>query len=135
MTEMDPRLRAALQNADRETAGAVSSLRSMAASIRKEHEQFKREAEKRREQRDRDARTGELGRDVQRLQERVDRRETTWGDVLEGRDTHPSATVARQNVQRGVDALAVQVQADPDFVEEQQALRVQQERTRAEREG
>jgi hypothetical protein len=31
--------------------------------------------------------------------------------------------------------LAVQVQADPDFVEEQQALRVQQERTRAEREG
>ena len=135
MPEQDPRLRAALQNADRETADAVSSLRSMAASIRKDHEQFKRDRDRRRGERAREAREGELGRDMQRLQMRVDRGETTWEDVLEGRDDHPSAIVARDNVRHNIADLATQLQTDPEFTEEQVALRALEDQVRAEREG
>ena len=100
MPEQDPRLRAALENSRRETADAVSSLRSMAASIRQEHEKFKQERDKRQEERVKAARDGELGRDAQRLQQRIDLRQTTWEDVLAGRDTHPSAARARHNLER-----------------------------------
>ncbi len=133
MPDQDPRLRAALANADRETADAVSSLRSMTASIRKEHEQFKKERDPRRAERAREAREGELGRDMQRLQQRVDQHDTTWEDVLEGRDEHPSAAVARDNARRNIADLAQQLQADPEFVEEQDELRRHEEQARAER--
>jgi hypothetical protein len=133
MPDQDPRLRAALANADRETADAVSSLRSMTASIRKEHEQFKKERDQRRAERAREAREGELGRDMQRLQQRVDQNETTWEDVLEGRDEHPSAAVARHNARRNIADLAQQLQADPEFVEEQDELRRHEEQAHAER--
>ncbi|CAN5503597.1 hypothetical protein BH10ACT10_BH10ACT10_24060 [soil metagenome] len=134
MPEQDPRLRAALADADRETAAAVSSLRAMTASIKKDHEAFKKERDKRREERAKEAREGELGRETQRIQGRVDRNQTTWEDVLEGRDTDPSAVVARENARRNVADLAARLQADPEFVEEQEKLRLEEERVRAERE-
>jgi predicted PP-loop superfamily ATPase len=129
----DPRLRAALENADRETADAVSSLRAMTASIKREHEQFKKERDKRREERAKEAREGTLGRDMQRLQTRVDRRETTWEDVVEGRDNDPSAVIARDHARRNIEELATRLQADPEFVEEQDEVRRADERARAER--
>lgn len=129
----DPRLRAALENADRETADAVSSLRAMTASIKREHEQFKKERDKRREERAKQAREGTLGRDMQRLQTRVDRRETTWEDVVEGRDNDPSALVARDHARRNLEELASRLQADPEFVQERDELRRADERARAER--
>lgn len=129
----DPRLRAALENANRETADAVSSLRAMTASIKREHEQFKKERDKRREERAKQAREGTLGRDMQRLQTRVDRRETTWEDVVEGRDHDPSAVVARDHARRNLEELASRLQADPEFVQERDELRRADERARAER--
>lgn len=129
----DPRLRAALENANRETADAVSSLRAMTASIKREHEQFKKERDKRREERAKQAREGTLGRDMQRLQTRVDRHETTWEDVVEGRDNDPSALVARDHARRNLEELASRLQADPEFVQERDELRRADERTRAER--
>lgn len=129
----DPRLRAALENANRETADAVSSLRAMTASIKREHEQFKKERDKRREERAKQAREGTLGRDMQRLQTRVDRRETTWEDVVEGRDNDPSALVARDHARRNLEELASRLQADPEFVQERDELRRADERARAER--
>lgn len=129
----DPRLRAALENANRETADAVSSLRAMTASIKREHEQFKKERDKRREERAKQAREGTLGRDMQRLQTRVDRHETTWEDVVEGRDNDPSALVARDHARRNLEELASRLQADPEFVQERDELRRADERARAER--
>ena len=134
MPDQDPRLRAALANADRETADAVSSLRAMTASIKKDHEAFKKERDKRREERAKEAREGELGREMQRLQARVDRNQTTWEDVVEGRDNDPSAVVARENARRNIADLSRQLQADPEYVEETEELRLAEERTRAERE-
>jgi hypothetical protein len=132
--DQDPRLRAALANADRETADAVSSLRAMTAAIKKDHEAFKKERDKRREERTKEAREGELGREMQRLQARVDRNQTTWEDVVEGRDNDPSAVVARENARRNIADLSRQLQADPEYVEETEELRLAEERTRAERE-
>ena len=129
----DPRLRAALENADRETADAVSSLRAMTASIKREHEQFKKERDKRRAERAKEAREGTLGREMQRLQMRVDRNETTWEAVVEGRDNDASAVIARDHMRRNIEDLATQLEADPGFVEEQDALRRADEQARAER--
>lgn len=129
----DPRLRAALENADRETADAVSSLRAMTASIKREHEQFKKERDKRRAERAKEAREGTLGREMQRLQMRVDRNETTWEAVVEGRDNDASAVIARDHMRRNIEDLATQLEADPEFVEEQDALRRADEQARAER--
>lgn len=132
MPEQDPRLRAALENSRRETADAVSSLRSMAASIRQEHEKFKQERDKRQEDRTKAARDGELGPDAQRLQQRIDLRQTTWEDVLAGRDTHPSAARARHNLERNLPVMAAEAQQDPDVVEEDLEARAAQARLRQE---
>ena len=118
MAEQDPRLRAALADAQKETADAVSALRSMTASIRKEHEEFKKERDKRAKDREKAAREGELGPDMQRLQQRVDLNQTSWDDVLQGRDDHPSAARARAHVRDGLRAVGEEVKRDPDFIEE-----------------
>ncbi len=65
---------------------------------------------------------------------RVDRNQTTWEDVVEGRDNDPSAVVARENARRNIADLSRQLQADPEYVEETEELRLAEERTRAERE-
>lgn len=135
MAEQDPRLRAALENARREKNDAVSGLRTLAASIRKEHETFKRERDGRRDQRAKAAREGELGPDLQRLQMRIDRNETSWDDVIAGRDNHPSAVVARQNIRTKLEEIAEEVQQDPEFVEEQLELQRKEARMRADREN
>ncbi len=132
MPQTDPRLRAALEDARRETSQAVSSLRDMAASIRKEHEQFRSDRDKRAERRAKAARAGELGPDMARLQQDVDLRRTTWADVLEGRDTSASAHAARANITRSVEEMAVTVRRDPDFVREDLETRRRSEALQAE---
>jgi len=131
----DPRLRAALESSRRETADAVSSLRAMAASIRQEHEKFKQERDKRQEERAKEARDGELGPEAQRLQQRIDLRQTTWEAVLSGADQHPTAAHAREHLQRNLAAMAQRIQADPDFVEDDLAARAAQARVREEIDG
>ena len=135
MAETDPRLRAALANARRETSEAVSSLQTMATELRKEHRQFEKERAGREEARARQAREGELGPEMQRLQQRVDLRQTTWDDVLEGRDDHPSAVAARVNVQRHLREAGEAARLDPEFVEADLETRAAQERVRTELEG
>jgi hypothetical protein len=132
MPEQDPRLRAALENSRRETADAVASLRAMASSIRQEHEKYKRERDKRQEERVKAARQGELGAEAQRLQQRIDLRQTTWEDVLAGRDNHPSAVHARRDMQRNLSAIADRVREDPQLVEADLEARAAQLRLREE---
>jgi hypothetical protein len=133
--EQDPRLRAALADADRATADAVASLRKMTESIKKDHAAFRRERDRRRDERAQAAREGELGREVQRLQMRVDRHQTTWEDVVEGRDTDPAAAVVRADAHRHLADLARSLHADPEHLAREQELRRAAEETRAEREA
>jgi len=51
-----------------------------------------------REQEEKEARTGALGPDRRELQRRLDREETSWADVMTGRDEHPSAQAYREQV-------------------------------------
>ncbi|MFQ6172767.1 hypothetical protein ACK8HX_14245 [Oryzobacter sp. R7] len=76
------------------------------------------ESENSREEYDRAARSGELGPERQELQRRLDRGETTWRDVVSGRDSHPSAVAVRAEVtgtlRETVDRLE---REDPEFRE------------------
>lgn len=51
-----------------------------------------------REQEEKEARAGALGPDRRELQRRLDRDETTWADVMTGRDEHPSALAYRDQI-------------------------------------
>ena len=128
----DPRLRAAREEARRTAAEAVQSLQAMAAGLRKQHERFRADRDQRDASRARAAREGELGPEVQRIQQRIDLGQTTWDDVLQGRDDHSSAVAARQNVQRHLREVGEQLRHDPDFQEKDQAAREQQQRLRDE---
>lgn len=124
----DPRLAEALARSREQSAAAVSSLRSMAAGIRREHEEFRRDRGRRSGERAAQARSGELGPEMQELQQRIDRGSTTWDDVLSGRDTHPSAVAARTNMARNLTDIGEQVREDPEVAEADEAAREAQAR-------
>ncbi|WP_300399666.1 hypothetical protein [Nocardioides sp.] len=128
----DPRLAAAAAQAREQSAAAVSSLRAMTAEIRREQSAFRREREQRSSDRAEQARNGELGPEMQQVQRRVDAGATTWDDVLQGRDDHPSAGRVRENVQRNLTTLGEQLRADPEFVEADEAAQETEERIRRE---
>lgn len=113
----DPRLRAALESVDREATEAITSLRSMADSLRREQAAFRARARDRDQARTRAARAGELGPEMQHVQERVDRNLTTWSDVVEGRDEHPTAARVRDTMRRRVAVLGREVRSDPEVAE------------------
>ena len=110
----------------------MSSLRAMTAEIRREQSAFRREREQRSSDRAEQARNGELGPEMQQVQRRVDAGATTWDDVLQGRDDHPSAGRVRENVQRNLTTLGEQLRADPEFVEADEAAKETEERIRRE---
>lgn len=128
----DPRLAAAAAAARQESAAAVSSLRAMAASIRREQAAFRRERDQRSADRAEQARAGTLGPDVQQVQRRVDAGATTWDDVFQGRDDHPSATGVRADVERNLTSLGERLRDDPEFVEVDEAARETDRRIRRE---
>ena len=135
MPDQDPRLRAALANADRETADAVSSLRSMTASIREEHEQFKKERDKRREERGQGGPGGRAGpRHAAPAAARRPQPDHLGGRPRGPRQATRARPVARDNARRNIADLAAQPQADPEYVEETEELRRGAGATRAERE-
>ncbi|PRY63178.1 hypothetical protein BCF74_1029 [Knoellia remsis] len=71
-----------------------------------------------REQEEKEARTGALGRERQELQRRLDRNETTWAEVMSGRDEHPSAVAYRGQVGDGLRAIVEEETAkDPELRE------------------
>lgn len=126
----DPRLAAAAAQARQETRAAVSSLRAMTAQIRREQAAFRRERDRRSTDRAEQARSGELGPEIQTVQRRVDAGQTTWDDVFQGRDDHPSADRVRRNVERNLDQVAEGLREDPEFVQADAAARATEEQVR-----
>ena len=64
------------------------------------------------------------------MQERIDRGETTWEEVRDGTDQHPSSIRVRQLMTGNLDRLAEMVQQDPDVAEEQRRSDAQDEEIR-----
>jgi hypothetical protein len=128
MVRRDPRLDAALAASRAERDSALSSIRSMTASIKRDHAAFKEAKRGRDEERARQARSGELGPRMQELQRRIDAGETSWDDVVSGRDPHPSAEATREDMRRNLDDLSEVLAQDPEVAEQAAETRALQER-------
>lgn len=105
----------------------VARLRAESEAIRTSAEQMRDSARRRlaqsREERDRalaelarTARDGELGAPTQRLAQRVAADETSWLDVLHGRDQSGEASVVRDSAGASIASLVDELAAhDPDL--------------------
>lgn len=96
---------------------AMSELSAMRASMERERDALKKEHKERQKEYAERARNGEMGRDIQQLQSRIDKGQTTWAKVTSGEDTHPSAEAARRNIDQNLEAIAEKVREDPQFTE------------------
>lgn len=105
------------QEADiEEVLAAVAAAQVLAERARAELDREAADATADREEEEKDARTGALGPSRQELQKRLDRDETTWRDVLTGRDTHRTAEAYREEIGRVVGQVVEQESAaDPEF--------------------
>lgn len=122
MDRNDPQLRAAVRRSNEAKNSAVADIRALTASIKRSHAQFKTEAAGRRTEREEANRRGDNGPDVQRVQQRVDRGETTWEAVRNGADDHPSSIRVRQMITANLDQLAEVMARDPETIEQQREL-------------
>ncbi len=95
----------------RELLGELSDLgRGYAEELRGFREEMAAKDEERAEQ----ARDGVLGSDWQRIQQRIDRGETSLEAVIRGEDTSVEATELRRTASENSDALAAMQEAEPD---------------------
>lgn len=124
MDRNDPQLRAAVRRSNEAKKAAVADIRALTASIKRSHAQFRTEAAGRRSEREEANRRGDNGPDVQRVQQRVDRGETTWEAVRDGSDDHPSSIRVRQMITANLDQLAETMARDPELAEQQRELDV-----------
>ena len=122
MDRNDPQLRAAVRRSNEAKNAAVADIRALTASIKRSHAQFKTEAASRGAEREEANRRGDNGPDVQRVQQRVDRGETTWEAVRDGSDDHPSSIRVRQMITANLDQLAETMARDPELAEQQREL-------------
>jgi hypothetical protein len=122
MDRNDPQLREAVRRSNEAKNAAVADIRALTASIKRSHAQFRAEAAGRRSEREEANRRGDNGPDVQRVQQRVDRGETTWEAVRDDSDDHPSSIRVRQMITANLDQLAETMARDPELAEQQREL-------------
>lgn len=122
MDRNDPQLRAAVRRSNEAKNAAVADIRALTASIKRSHAQFKADHAGRRSEREEANRRGDNGPDVQRVQQRVDRGETTWEAVRDGSDDHPSSIRVRQMIAANLDQLGAAMARDPELAEQQREL-------------
>lgn len=122
MDRNDPQLRAAVRRSNEAKNTAVADIRALTASIKRSHEKFKADHAARRSEREEANRRGDNGADVQRVQQRVDRGETTWDAVRNGSDDHPSSIRVRQMIEANLDQLGEAMARDPEMIEQQREL-------------
>ena len=122
MDRNDPQLRAAVRRSNEAKNAAVADIRALTASIKRSHEKFKADHAGRRSEREEANRRGDNGPEVQRVQQRVDRGETTWDAVRNGSDDHPSSIRVRQMIEANLDQLGEAMARDPEMVEQQREL-------------
>lgn len=91
----------------------VAEAKELMVRAQTELEAESEESSKDREDEEARARTGALGASRRELQRRVDREETTWAEVMSGRDEHPTAQDYRDEIGRGV-ALIIEQETEKD---------------------
>jgi len=106
----------------------VAQLEGMIAGLDRLAEQTRREDAERDEQRAEAARTGQLGRDWQDVQRRIDDGQTTLVDVFSGRDDSPAAVRLQAQSQANLAMLAVEVEPPQEVVDDLAAAEAQWDR-------
>jgi len=106
----------------------ISQLEGMIADLDRVAEQSQREDAERDEQRAEAARSGELGRDWQDVQRRIDAGQTTLVDVFSGRDESPAAVRLLGQSQANLAALATEAEPPREVVDELTAAEAQWDR-------
>lgn len=108
--------RQAMREIEQVTAQLRATSRQLEADLQGQLDELRRQRRDAEGEYAEQARRGEAGKARQRLQERMDRGETTWREVLSGRDDHWSAEDVREEVVRDtraeIDRLELQ---DEDF--------------------
>lgn len=108
LDEVIHRAQAALRRQESEIADVLKGVeraRSITARAKVEIEREKTQDAADRRSEEAQARTGELGSERRALQRRLDADQTTWAEVLSGRDEHETAVAYREAV--GVQARKV----------------------------
>lgn len=121
-------IRQMMQDARAETAGLIGELRSQAAALKEERQAYLREKADRDQVRAEERRRGEHGPRLQEVQRRIDAGETTWEDVVAGRDDHPASEQVRQQIETNLNTLASNLENDPEFIEQGDAVRANSQR-------
>jgi hypothetical protein len=106
----------------------VAQLEGMIAELDRVAEQTRREDAERDEQRAEAARAGQLGRDWQDVQRRIDAGQTTLRDVFSGNDESPAAARLVAQSQANLTALALEAEPPRDVVDELAAAEAQWDR-------
>ena len=106
----------------------IAQLEGMIAGLDQVAEQTRREDAERDEQRAEAARTGQLGRDWQDVQRRVDDGQTTLLDVFSGRDESPAAIRLLARSQANLAAMAVEAEPPQEVVDDLAAAEAQWDR-------
>lgn len=96
----------------------VAEARELTERARAELDSEAEETQKDRADEEAAARTGALGPSRRELQRRIDREETTWAEVMSGRDEHSTAQDYRDEIGRGVTLLLEhEIEQDPELRE------------------
>lgn len=105
----------------------MRSLRDVSDSITREREQDERDNAEHRRERAEAARNGELGEDWKKIQERIDKGETTLTDVFSGKDTSEAADALRQTSQQNIARAMQQARDEAEAEDEEDPFTVLQE--------
>ena len=105
----------------------MRSLRDVSESITRERQQDERDNAERRQERAEAARNGELGEDWQKIQERIDKGETTLADVFSGKDTSEAADALRQTAQQNIARAMQQAREEAEEEDEEDPFTALQE--------
>jgi hypothetical protein len=112
---------AQLRRQEAEIAEVMAGVAAAAEVIERARAEIAAEADDTRadrEQEEKEAREGALGSGRQSLQRRIDRDETTWAEIMSGRDEHASAVDYRESIGVGMQRVVEQESAkDPEFQE------------------
>lgn len=92
--------RQAMREIEQVTDQLRATNRSLQRDLQAQLEELRRQRREAEGQYAEQARRGDAGQARKRLQDRMDRGETTWRDVLSGRDEHWSAEDVREEVAR-----------------------------------
>lgn len=96
----------------------VAEAKELTQRARAELDAEAEESQKDRADEEAEARTGALGSSRRELQRRIDREETTWAEVMSGRDAHSTAQDYRDEIGRGVTLLLEhEIEQDPELRE------------------